>query len=303
VQLSYRRESGTETCPDEAALRAAVIARLGRDPFVQGARSAVSVEMTARGQRVKALIRTENLGQQSAGEREVSGDVRECAELVSSAALAIAIAIDPQLLIRPTPDDSANTAAASTQDAEKKPDASPPRPGSGEQQSQRARAQSSTHWYDFTLGAQITWREVPGLGLVTDIRRSTRSFSLGLEGSAGQEKTRELAGGQVDVASLRGTLVACWRREWLGLCGKGGLVGQRLVASGYPDARQGWRVDSTLGLRLEASRLLTRSWGLRSHLDAAFSPRSVELKRSGEVIGRLPRLGVALGAAAFFRFP
>jgi hypothetical protein len=77
VQLSYRRESGTETCPDEAALRAAVIARLGRDPFVQGARSAVSVEMIARGQRVKALIRTENLGQQSAGEREVSGDVRE----------------------------------------------------------------------------------------------------------------------------------------------------------------------------------------------------------------------------------
>ncbi len=300
VELSYTREVGTEACPDEQALRAAVIARLGRDPFRGGAQASVSVRMTAVGQHIKALIQTENLGEQSAGEREVSADARECGELVSSAALAIAIAIDPQVLTRPSPSESAEAAEAQPASAEEHL----PGAATGAHPTTRnAAAPRTAHWYDLTLGAQATWREVPGVGLLTDVRRSTRSFSLALEGGAGLEKARELAGGKVQVASLQGALVLCWRLQWLGLCGRAGVVAQRLAASGYPDARQGWLLDATFGPRLEASGLLTPRWGLRSHLDAAISPRSVELKRSGEVIGRLPRLTAAGGIGVFFRFP
>jgi hypothetical protein len=297
VRLSYTREVGTETCPDEAALRAAVIARLGRDPFVQDARASVSVQLTTLGQRIKATIQTDNLAEQSAGQREVTGDVRECGELVSSAALAIAIAIDPQLLTRPAPSDTASTTAPPTT-----PD-QPPATTAPARQRQAVPAVRSSAYYDLTLGAQLTWRGVPGVGFVADARRGTPSFSVALEGQVGQEKTRELAGGKVDVFALRGALVACWRLNWLGLCGWGGLVAQHLAASDYPDARQGWLLDATFGPRLEASGLLTPRWGLRSHLDSSISARSVELKRSGEVIGRLPRWGAAFGIAVFFRFP
>ena len=301
VRLSYAREAGTETCPDEAALRAAVIARLGRDPFLESARATVSVRMTALGQRVKALIQTDNLGEQSAGEREVSSDVRECTELVSSAALAIAIAIDPQLLARPAASDPPSNAASRPSAAEKPRAAARAQPAPAP--SGRATPARTAAWYDLTLGAQGTWRGVPGLGLVADVRRSTRTSSVALEAAVGAEKTRLVAGGNVDVTSLQGVLVVCWRLSWLGLCGRGGLVAQRLAASGYPDARQGWLLDATFGPRLEVSGLLNPRWGLRSHLDAAISPRSVELERSDKVIGRLPHWGAGFGIGVFFRFP
>ncbi len=304
VELRYTREVGTEACPDEAALRAAVIARLGRDPFLPGARSAVSVRMTALGGRIKALIQTESLGEQSTGEREVSGEVRECVELVSSAALAIAIAIDPQVLTRPAPSDAPADQASPAAAAQQPPRASTARakPALPDRAGAAATPRPAP-WYDLTLGAQATWREVPGVGLLVDVRRNTWAFSLAFEGGAGLEKARELDGGKVDVAWLQGGLVLCWRLRWLGLCGKGGLVAQRLAASGYRDAREGWLFDATFGPRLEASGLLTPRWGLRSHLDAAISARSVELKRSGEVIGRLPRLGAAAGIGVFFQLP
>jgi hypothetical protein len=301
VRLSYTRGVGTETCPDEAVLRAAVIARLGRDPFVQDARATVSVQLTALGQRIKATIQTDNLAEQSAGEREVAGDVRECGELVSSAALAIAIAIDPQLLTRPAPTDTASTTAHPA--APDKPPASPALAKPAARQGQAEHSARSSAYYELTLGAQLTWRGVPGVGFVADVRRSTPSFSIAFEGQVGREKTRELAGGQVDVVALRGAVVACWRLDWLGLCGWGGLVAQHLAASDYPDARQGWLFDAEFGPRLEASGLLTPRWGLRSHLDSSISARSIELKRSGEVIGRLPRWGGAFGIAVFFRVP
>jgi hypothetical protein len=81
-------------CPGESALRGGVGARLGRDPFVENHRDVIAVNAV---EAVDGLVLTVEL--RSAGDlvgvRTLTGRRQACAELVSRAALAIAVLLDP----------------------------------------------------------------------------------------------------------------------------------------------------------------------------------------------------------------
>ncbi|MGA9521448.1 MAG: hypothetical protein WBV82_08290, partial [Myxococcaceae bacterium] len=100
TRLDYERTPAAASCPDELAMRRSVAERLGYDPFhEEGVRT-----LRARVDRPSEWtveIRLFDPEGALIGERQLSSPGSDCAELASSTALAIAIALDPLVLARP----------------------------------------------------------------------------------------------------------------------------------------------------------------------------------------------------------
>ena len=94
AKLVYVRGPGAEICPGEAELRKAVATRIGYDPFFLTAQKTVIAQVTrvATGYRGRVQI----IGDDGIvrGERELGTKGDDCAELVSTMALAVSIALD-----------------------------------------------------------------------------------------------------------------------------------------------------------------------------------------------------------------
>jgi hypothetical protein len=100
ARLVYSRTADAESCPDEADLRQAVAARVGYDPFFAwAAKTIVAHTASARPQGFVVNIDLIDERGVAHGARELRTE-GTCRELLDAAALAIAIAIDPQSLAR-----------------------------------------------------------------------------------------------------------------------------------------------------------------------------------------------------------
>jgi hypothetical protein len=96
ARLVYVRDApAAATCPDETALRRAVEARLGYDPFLPWGSTAVVVRFAREGQGFVANVEMVT-GGASRGVRTLRSDDPNCGGLVDAAALAVSIALDAQ---------------------------------------------------------------------------------------------------------------------------------------------------------------------------------------------------------------
>lgn len=93
ASLVYAVGSGL-SFPDEASFRARVTTRLGRDPFVPQAATAVRVQFEARGARVVARVEVAE-GSNVPGVRSLEQPKGACDSLADAVAAAVATAIDP----------------------------------------------------------------------------------------------------------------------------------------------------------------------------------------------------------------
>lgn len=100
-RLSYERGPGAETCPDEAALRRAVAARLGEDPFDPASSRTFRLRISA-GSRLHGSVEAITNGAVE-GRRELESEPDACAELVEAMALAVSLTINPELVVEPAP--------------------------------------------------------------------------------------------------------------------------------------------------------------------------------------------------------
>lgn len=106
VQLSVERALEASSCPDHHGLAERVRERIGSEPFVVdagGAHRRVAVTIFAAGRAhadlVARVVLTDPAGQ-TLGQRELLG-ARDCATLADELTLAVAMAVDPLLLLRP----------------------------------------------------------------------------------------------------------------------------------------------------------------------------------------------------------
>jgi hypothetical protein len=99
AELSWVRAGGAESCPAPSAVRAAVAARLGRDPFTRDAAVSFEVVVERRTSGWAARIVAQGTDQ-GAGSRELASDAPSCDSLAEAVALAIALAIDPDAVER-----------------------------------------------------------------------------------------------------------------------------------------------------------------------------------------------------------
>lgn len=112
VQTRLQYRPGSDDCPTKEVLRAGVVARLGRDPFVEaGPVFEVVIELVGD----ELVARLSSVGPDGAaqGARVMRAQQGGCVELAEAVALAIAIAIDPLALTR-APATTPGTTPAST---------------------------------------------------------------------------------------------------------------------------------------------------------------------------------------------
>ncbi len=102
ARLVYGRAEGAEVCPDENALRRAVAARIGYDPFFPTSARTVVVTIVARGGRFAAHVQLIDDEAHAQGARVLESSGRDCTSLFDTVALTVSIAIDPQALARPS---------------------------------------------------------------------------------------------------------------------------------------------------------------------------------------------------------
>lgn len=101
ARLVYGRGAGASACADEDALRRAVAARVGYDPFFPWAKRTVVVSIAERDARLVARVELFDDRGQTEGTRELSSSSADCATLFDTLALTISIAIDPRVLAGP----------------------------------------------------------------------------------------------------------------------------------------------------------------------------------------------------------
>src|SRR5437016_3679322 len=94
-RLTYSRGQGAESCPDEAAIRKAVAARLGYDPFFPSADKTIIALITREQQKLHAIVQLVDDHGLVKGLREFRTRSDKCDELIATVSLAISIAIDP----------------------------------------------------------------------------------------------------------------------------------------------------------------------------------------------------------------
>jgi hypothetical protein len=98
ARLRYDR--GSDSCPDEAALRDAVSARLGYVPFADDAALVIEATIRRTGRGFRGELRVLAADGTLRGERSVASADGDCDELGRALALAISVAIDPLSLTR-----------------------------------------------------------------------------------------------------------------------------------------------------------------------------------------------------------
>jgi hypothetical protein len=114
VRLVYELESSAGSCPDEATLRAAVVRRVGFDPFDEAAARVISCRVQRTGRLLRARIDIgDGTGQPGSG-RELFSSQGDCRELAEATALALSIAIKPWTVAARTSPETGPKPAEST---------------------------------------------------------------------------------------------------------------------------------------------------------------------------------------------
>jgi hypothetical protein len=95
VRLRYERDLAASGCPNEAALRDAVSARLGYEPFSEKASRTVRAHVGRKDGAFHGTVELYGANGTLEGERRLHSESDRCDELARSLALALSIAIDP----------------------------------------------------------------------------------------------------------------------------------------------------------------------------------------------------------------
>jgi hypothetical protein len=96
TRLVVTRQAAAAECPDEQALRDAVGARLGYEPFALDAPSLIVVAFRREGAKLLATVQMQDAAGIVKGERTLSSGQGDCDELASTTALTISILLDPR---------------------------------------------------------------------------------------------------------------------------------------------------------------------------------------------------------------
>lgn len=313
ARLVYGRGPGAEACPDEVALRRAVASRVGYDPFFPYASRSIVLTIRADANALTARVELVENGQ--ANTRELTTADRSCAELFESAALAIAIAIDPHALVgpAPSPEPAANTESppdappgARSSEAAASPVVtdSPPTRDAVATTTDRGDARRGAG-LRLMLGPRIAAGLQPGLaaGLGVGGALVWERVSVGIEVESYLPSTATSASG----ASARGwlldgALIPCARLHPLSLCGVGRFG--RFEGAGENVVDPTTDATAFIGLGGRAEVELPLSGAVSAHLGAELVGRlsRPSLVAGTETVWEASRIAGIFAAATSYRF-
>jgi hypothetical protein len=199
ARLSYWREAGAERCPDESAVRGAVAARLGYDPFNASAeaRKTITVVLSGSARGLQArLVLTDDSGEVG-GRRELKARGNDCAALADTVVLAISLAIDPLRFAEGPPSPEARQLPV------EKPAETVARPAPAPLPKYRGR---------LGAGPLASLGTAPGVsfGFTVTGGLRARRWSLNLEVRADIPSTQSVPAGSVTTAIYVGAVAPCF---------------------------------------------------------------------------------------------
>ncbi len=301
AKLTYVRGPGAERCPDEAALRKAVAARLGFDVFFPWAKRTVVAEIAkgARGYHARLQV----LGEDGVvlGVRSIEATSQSCAEVAQALALAMSIAVDDFGLDEPPPPRSADPQQES-------PEPRPPEtvPLAVAPMALAPTTVARVVRFAATLSPHLAFGVAPsvavGLDAGVDARIGER-FSLGLElrgdlpASSGAP-----AGGSVSTAVFAASVVPCARVPFLlSLCAVASVGDFHEAGAGLAQDASGDALYAAVGPRVGLEVPLGRAF-VAARVDGSFILLRHVLDVGSVEVFRLPVFvpGVAAGAGVLF---
>jgi hypothetical protein len=298
-RLVYARGAGAERCPQETALRQAVAARLGYDPFFAAAERTIVLVIGAKGAELEAKVYLVDASGVVRGLREFSGPAERCGDLVYAAALSISIAIDPAQAAAPPPaapppEESVPPVPVVSARREVRAESPPvpvvaPSPGEG------------VRWV-FGAGGAGVFGSTPMPSLRGAIFGSARlgSASFSLEATADVPSTVDEP--RYTFSSIGLSAAPCLHGDPFFSC----LVGtaSRFAATGLdpraPAGQSGLFLGA--GVRGGVEFPLFPKLRLRVHADGIVSLLQVRISSNGREIWRASPVGGALGGALAYHF-
>jgi len=298
VRLVYIRAAGAERCPDEAAVRAGVAARLGRDPFRADADKIVHAILAGTAGGMAGKIEVRDLAGASLGAREISVGETDCAELVAAVELAIAIAVDPLAIGRPGP-----LASPSVPSPSLSPSPSPSlviRTSGSTLVVRVSRPPASSAGPPLRVragaGTQLAFGSAPsaavGVALGVELRRGARSFAV--EGRADLPAERPVERGTISGSVVAASAVPCVHPGAFAACGLVSVGAFRGAGHGLEDSRQVTTPYVALGGRVARDVPLGSLVGT-FHLDLALPLSRTRLTVDGNEVWSSPPVSAVLG--------
>jgi hypothetical protein len=295
AKLTYLRGAGAEGCPDEAALRRAVAARLGYDVFFPWARRTVVAEI-ARGPR-GFHARLQVVGEDGLvlGTRSLDATSQSCEEVTRALALAISIAVDDFGLddapptppaIEPPPPSSAPTVPSPVEPPPPAPAAIPaPTPP------------STPPHFAVALSPIVSLLVAPGpsVGLEGSFEvRVSQAFSAGVELRA--DLPAKDSHGQVETHLSTVSLVPCLRAPrplFVCVVASVGDFHESGVGVSNPQAHDA--AFASVGPRVGVELPLGGRFFLRTHVEGAFVLLRHEVDLNGGPAFDLPVFAPSVG--------
>lgn len=302
ARLVYLRNAGTESCPDESAVRAAVSARLGYDPFFLTAAETMFIELSKEKSGYHARIKLVDEKNDVRGTREIAEKGRSCSAMIDTLALSISIAIDPDSLTRPPPAPTEEKEAPAPTPPPPEPPPREPAPSAPVESPPPPPPASSTRvellvlpaaWvgtgpsfaFGGEIGARLKWPHV----------------SVGLEARGDLPASRSVSGVDVEMMFLGGSLVGCGHSSLFFACARGtlGSISATSNASRPLDASE---LRFLLGASAGTEIPLSDTWHFVARLTGNFAVDRQTIVLNDANAFELPSFSGGLEAGALVHF-
>ncbi|HSO39376.1 MAG TPA: hypothetical protein VLT33_42910 [Labilithrix sp.] len=302
ARLIYLRGHGTEACPDEQALKDAVAARLGYDPFTPWALDTLFAELERDGAAFVARIKLVTPDSVVRGERTLRAS-SGCEDLVPTLALTISLAIDPMAGTRKGPPEGLPPAEREITSVPSEPGPAAPAVSADEP----AAPSTPRAPLRFAVGlgtmASLGVAPAPSIGALLFGRVRYRDFSLALEGRADLPASAEGHTGTVSSFLVGGSLVPCGHTGAFFACARGsvGALSARGLDISSPRSSQvPWaEIGGRIGYELPLGDVLA----LRLHVDGGLVLLRYALSVGRETVFEHPPLHGGLGIGLAARIP
>lgn len=309
ARLVYLRNPGAESCPDEGAVRSAVAARLGYDPFFPYAPTTLFAEIERTSSGYVAQIKLVDGASTVLGSRELRQAGERCADIIDTMALSISIAIDPDSLTRPPGTPPTGAVEPAPAPAEPEREAPPPPPSDRpkgpppERPSRPAPAVGHTVAIDLGVAPAVSLGAAPAVsvGASAFVRARRRALSLAVEGRYDLPASRSVEGATVETSLATGALVPCLHFGIASACALAALGSIRASSRGVLRPRTSSAIHAAVGPRVTLDLPLTERLSLRAHVDALFPLTVHSLELDGASIYTLPRASASLGVGVVVR--
>ncbi len=305
VRLDYERLDGAALCPDNAAIRAGVAARLGYEPFRDQADDQLRATIRQAGHVLEARIELTDAQGKLKAERRLVSRNRDCAELASSVELAIAIAIDP--VGSAPPRSGENPPESSTAGVAR---AGAPRDGdSASTEASTPPTGSSSTWpptakrVEVGLLGGLQSAPAANLGFQASAGLQSGAVSLGLEARVDLPASAPLRVGEASASLVVASLVPCAHAGMVATCVLVTGGAQRVAGRGLLDSRHATLPYLGFGVRLAFALPVTARMSLALHGDVTAPVTETKLTVDDSVVWTSPPVAFALGLGVAIRFP